>query len=137
MCYVKNIFSVKLYVNQNSVTELILIIPNYNYFCSIASKYHNEPFHFYTIAVFFIQNLLVQEKNSCIIEWDECIMSCMTLDQGGITCEAIDEPRKSSKAIDKRVIINFCDKNVVITRFCNKNVSFYDKMSLYVMICVT
>ena len=34
------------------------------------------------------------------------------LRQGGITCEAIDEPKKSSKAIDKRVIIDFCDKNV-------------------------
>ena len=32
--------------------------------------------------------------------------------QGGITCGAIDEPRKSSKAIDERVIINFRDKNV-------------------------
>ena len=30
--------------------------------------------------------------------------------QGGITCGAIDEPRKSSKAIDDRVIINFRDK---------------------------
>ena len=40
---------------------------------------------------------------------------------GGITCEAIDEPRKSSKAIDKHVIINFRDKNVVIARFCDKN----------------
>ena len=51
-------------------------------------------------------------------------------DQGGITCEAIDEPRMSSKAIDKRVIINFCDKNVVIARFRNKNdvFNFYDKM---------
>ena len=37
--------------------------------------------------------------------------------QGGITCGAIDEPRKSSKAIDKRVIIDFRDKNVVIARF--------------------
>ena len=37
--------------------------------------------------------------------------------QGGITCGAIDEPRKSSKAIDERVIINFRDKNVVIARF--------------------
>ena len=45
-------------------------------------------------------------------------------DLGGITCEAIDEPRKSSKAIDKRVIINFCDKNVVIARFRNKNEAF-------------
>ena len=39
------------------------------------------------------------------------------LQQGGITCGAIDEPRKSSKAIDERVIKNFCDKNVVIARF--------------------
>ena len=44
--------------------------------------------------------------------------------QGGITCEAIDEPGKSSKAIDKRVIINFCDKNVVIARFCDQNKVF-------------
>ena len=41
--------------------------------------------------------------------------------QGGITCEAIDEPRKSSKAIDKRVIIDFRDKNVVIARFRDIN----------------
>ena len=31
--------------------------------------------------------------------------------QGGITCGAIDEPRKSSKAIDERVIINFCSES--------------------------
>ena len=37
--------------------------------------------------------------------------------QGGITCGAIDEPRKSSKAIDERVIINFRDKNVVNCAF--------------------
>ena len=51
--------------------------------------------------------------------------------QGGITCGAIDEPRKSSKAIDKRVIINFRDKNVIIARFRNKNYVYYffDKMS--------
>ena len=42
--------------------------------------------------------------------------------QGGITCGAIDEPRKSSKAINERVIINFRNKNVVIARFCDKNV---------------
>ena len=42
--------------------------------------------------------------------------------QGGITCGAIDEPRKSSKAIDERVIINFRDKNVIIARFRDKNV---------------
>ena len=44
--------------------------------------------------------------------------------QGGITCGAIDEPRKSSKAIDKRVIINFRDKNVVIARIATKNEVF-------------
>ena len=48
----------------------------------------------------------------------------LPLVQGGITCEAIDEPGKSSKAIDKRVIINFRDKNVVIARFCDKNEVF-------------
>ena len=44
--------------------------------------------------------------------------------QGGITCRAIDEPRKSSKAIDERVIIDFRDKNVVIGRFRDKNGGF-------------
>ena len=44
--------------------------------------------------------------------------------QGGITCGAIDEPRKSSKAIDKRVIIDFRDKNVVIARFRDINEVF-------------
>ena len=39
-------------------------------------------------------------------------MSFLCICQGGITCGAIDEPRKSSKAIDERVIINFRDKNV-------------------------
>ena len=43
-------------------------------------------------------------------------------DQGGITCGAIEDPRKSSKAIDERVIINFRDKNGVIARFRDKNV---------------
>ena len=41
--------------------------------------------------------------------------------QGGITCGAIDEPRKSSKAIDERIIINFRDKNVVIAHYFDKN----------------
>ena len=48
----------------------------------------------------------------------------MNSNQGGITCEAIDEPGKSSKAIDKRVIIDFCDKNVIIARFRDKNEVF-------------
>ena len=42
--------------------------------------------------------------------------------QRGITCGAIEDPRKSSKAIDERVIINFRDKNGVIARFRDKNV---------------
>ena len=46
----------------------------------------------------------------------------MTYRQGGITCGAIEDPRKSSKAIDERVIINFRDKNGVIARFRDKNV---------------
>ena len=45
-----------------------------------------------------------------------------TLHQGGITCGATDEPRKSSKAINERVVINFRDKNAVIARFRDKNV---------------
>ena len=58
--------------------------------------------------------------------------------QGGITCEAIDEPGKSSKAIDKRVIINFRDKNVVIARFRGKNEVFilfilYIYISIYLL----
>ena len=44
----------------------------------------------------------------------------LSLLQGGITCGAIDELRKSSKTIDERVIINFPDKNVVIARFRDK-----------------
>ena len=50
------------------------------------------------------------------------IQKQLTSCQGGITCGAIEDPRKSSKAIDERVIINFRDKNVVIARFRDKNV---------------
>ena len=53
----------------------------------------------------------------------------ITYGQGGITCGAIDEPRKSSKAIDQRVIINFRDKNVVIARFRDKNVYRFSVLS--------
>ena len=48
----------------------------------------------------------------------------MIVAQGGKTCGAIDEPRKSSKAINKRVIIDFRDKNIVIARFRDKNEVF-------------
>ena len=50
--------------------------------------------------------------------------SIINLGQGGITCGAIDEPRKSSKAIDERIIIDFRDKNVIIARFSDKNGGF-------------
>ena len=54
---------------------------------------------------------------------NECWPSaCITEHQGGLTCGAIDEPRKSSKVIDERVIINFRDENVVISRFRDKNI---------------
>ena len=52
--------------------------------------------------------------------------ACCVATQGGITCGAIDEPRKSSKAIDERVIINFRDKNVVIARK-SRQMQFQDK----------
>jgi len=55
-----------------------------------------------------------------LLRWNVYIL--VADNQGGITCGAIDEPRKSSKAIDERVIINFRDKNVVIARFRDKNV---------------
>ena len=57
--------------------------------------------------------------------------------QGGLTCEAIDEPRKSSKAIDKRVIINFRDKNVVIARFCDKNEVFVLFIDIYILVYIS
>ena len=60
------------------------------------------------------------------------------VDQGGITCGAIDEPRKSSKAMDERVIINFRDKNVIIARFRDKNVviaRFRDKTAYVWGLC--
>ena len=59
-------------------------------------------------------------------------------EQGGITCGAIDDPRKSSKAIDERVIINFRDKNVVIARFRDKNGGFilFVYISIYISFSV-
>ena len=53
---------------------------------------------------------------------DPACGECFSRVQGGITCGAIEDPRKSSKAIDERVIINFRDKNGVIARFRDKNV---------------
>ena len=55
---------------------------------------------------------------------NDVVGSFLCFPQGGITCGAIDEPRKSPKVIDERVIINFCDKNVVNVRFRDKNGGF-------------
>ena len=54
--------------------------------------------------------------------------------QGGITCRAINKPRKSSKAINKRVIIKFHDKNVVFLRFRNKKEVFILFICIYIYI---
>ena len=86
----------------------------------------------------------VSRQLGCRTKWDRWVFDqniplCLSIqqfrlflshNQGGITCGAIDEPRKSSKAIDERVIIKFRDKNVVIVRFRDKNVviaRFHDK----------
>ena len=79
-----------------------------------------------------LKDLPPLEERHPLLSW-EPVLDCLAdqglkprvrgyIRQGGITCGAIDEPRKSSKAIDERVIINFRDKNVVIARFRDKNV---------------
>ena len=45
--------------------------------------------------------------------------------QGGITCEAIDEPRKSSYAIDERVIIVFSRQKCRNCTFSRQKWVFY------------
>ena len=72
-----------------------------------------EPRHPLWTRVWLVLTLIRCQNRFYLTFW--CI-------QGGITCGAIDEPRKSSKAIDECVIINFRDKNVIIARFCDKNV---------------
>ena len=70
------------------------------------------------------------EKDSQQVDNYKCFWSALLIIyialiasyQGGLTCGAIDEPRKSSKAIDERVIINCRNKIVVIARFREKNV---------------
>ena len=64
---------------------------------------------------FAVWMLVIEGRNMKIIS-----ESCWC-NQGGITCGAIDEPKKSSKAIDKRVILDLRDKNVAISRFCDQN----------------
>ena len=46
----------------------------------------------------------------CARNWNIVHKKSLKAGQGGITCGAIDEPRKSTKAIDECVIINFRDK---------------------------
>ena len=69
--------------------------------------------------------MLTEREMTIFVEWNGMLFLArqyLKADQGGITCGAIEDPRKSSKAIDERVIINFRDKNVVIARFRDKNV---------------
>ena len=63
-------------------------------------------------------SLLEQSVSEDTILWP--LVQKRSCRQGGITCGAINEPRKSSKAIDECVIINFRDKNVVIARITTK-----------------
>ena len=63
-----------------------------------------------------------RDKDLKILPGKLYLIGNITAHQGGITCGAIEDPRKSSKAIDERVIINFRDKNGVIARFRDKNV---------------
>ena len=75
-------------------------------------------------------------KEFSLLFWDFIFISTCK-GQGGITCGAIDEPRKSSKAIDERVIINFRDKNVAIAHFRDKNgVLSFLYMYVYIFIYV-
>ena len=46
------------------------------------------------------------------------------LNQGGITCGAIEEASRTSKTIDKRVITNYSAKNAVIAHFRKKMIFF-------------
>ena len=60
------------------------------------------------------------EKRDSTHGWPQ--LTFLRYEQDGITCGAIDEPKKSSKAIEECIIMNFCDKNVVIASFRDKNV---------------
>ena len=63
-----------------STTTTTPLPPILGYIFGVCVKvYHNEPFHFFTIAVCKIESPRTG-KNSCIIKWDECIMSCVTLE---------------------------------------------------------
>ena len=77
---------------------------------------------------------MLVEANSVTVDSVPVVAEHSSRQQGGITCEAIDEPGKSSKAIDKRVIINFRDKNVIIARFRDKNKVF---VLFIIYICLT
>ena len=97
-----------------NVKNVIIINPFH-----IPKKCHNH-FHIFLCNVSVIKIIPFPFNVS-----ERVVSACLFIvNQGGITCEAIDEPGKSSKAIDKRVIINFRDKNVVIARFRDKNEVF-------------
>ena len=67
-----------------------LLIAHHMYISDCVKVYHNEPFHFYTIAVCYIESPSTG-KNSWIIKWDVCIISCVTLE-----CYPTDEYKSNS-----------------------------------------
>ena len=90
---------------------------------------HLSPSLVLTLLLNMHETMLVSSHATCHLSKFCCYKILfdrkqITEHQGGITCGAIDEPRKFSKAIDKRVIIDFCDKNVIIARFRDQNEVF-------------
>ena len=53
------------------------------------------------------------------------------LNQGGITCGAIEEASRTSKTIDKRVITNYSAKNAVIAHFREKMIFLFVRQKLF------
>ena len=58
----------------------------------------------FVVVVVVIDQLLMSTQGLCSVHQKNnvyCIVCTLCVHQGGITCGAIDEPRKSSKAIDE------------------------------------
>ena len=90
----------------------------------VEHNFHDIPSENEVIGQFRLVLALVSQHFQDKLFPGKFIKFSVTMSQGGITCGAIDELRKSSKAIDKRVIIDFRNKNVVIARFRDINEVF-------------
>ena len=66
--------------------------------------------------------IIALKKGSTHLSWICTTLFSYIRRQGGTTCGAIGEARRSLKSIDKRIVMNFCDENAVITRFHDSNV---------------